>query len=364
MRLVLKHVIRTKAGTWHYRRRLPKDVAEAVGKGEFKRLLGATEREAVNNFPKANAEFERLAAEVRSRAARVRQGLTSLDVHYEAERRAGELAQGAVFVGGRSVPAGDTGGGPDDVSAADLVRDSYLSRFKVDPETGDPVGVDVVEARALNMLANGGAVARPAPTIEDARRLYVRERITGDTNEETKLARISRMMDHLSGGDVGKDRTLESLTREDARNVRDHLLRDLGIRPTTVRRYLNDIRAVINHGLVEFDMKDKLNPFLNLQIRNEAAAVDERHPINDKLLGPIRERIRDRAASDLWRIWRIVEHTGCRLGEVTGLLVADLRLDEPYPHVSLVPHPHRRLKNAGSARLVPLVGEVLICAES
>lgn len=354
MRLVLKHVIRTKAGTWHYRRRLPKDVAEALGKGEFKRLLGATEREAVNNFQKANAEFERLVAEVLSRAARVRQGLTPLDVHREAERRAGELAQGAVFVGWRSVPAGDTAGGPDDISAADLLRDSYLSGFKVDPETGDPVGVDEIEARALHMLASGGAVPRPTPTIEDARRLYVRERVTGDTNEEIKLARMVRMMEHLSGGDVGKDRTLDSLTREDARNVRDHLLRDLGIRPTTVRRYLNDIRAVINHGLVEFDMRDTLNPFQNLQIRNEAVAVDERHPITNKLLSPIRDRIRDRASADLWHIWRIVEGTGCRLGEVTGLLVEDLRLDAPHPHINLTPNAHRRLKNAGSARLVPL----------
>jgi hypothetical protein len=92
MGLVLKHVIRTKADTWHYRRRLPRGVAEAIGQGEFKRLLGSTEKEALRNFPKANTEFERLVSEARRRLAAGSRPRTALGIHREAQARAKELA--------------------------------------------------------------------------------------------------------------------------------------------------------------------------------------------------------------------------------------------------------------------------------
>lgn len=42
----LKHTQKNQSG-WEYRRRVPKDVAEIVGKREFKRGLGSTEAAAV-----------------------------------------------------------------------------------------------------------------------------------------------------------------------------------------------------------------------------------------------------------------------------------------------------------------------------
>jgi integrase len=356
-RLTLRHVTTTKAGTWHYRRRLPKDAAEVLNKGEFKRRLGSTDREALRNYPKVNAEFERMVEGARRLVERSDQSLTPMEVHKEAELRARELALTAVTIAGRTVLAGE------DDDAARILRDRYLSSLPEDPETGEPVGGDEVEGRALGILTSGVKLSRPAPTIEDAKRLYVQERITGDFNEKTKLARIDRMMEHLAGASITNTRTLESLTREDARNVRDHLLRDLGIKATTVRRYLNDIRAVINLGLTELGLKDAPNPFLNLTIRNETSAVNDRDTIPDDLLPLLRDRIKAHAGVDLWQIWRIIEHTGCRLGEVTGLMTSDLHLEGSFPHISLVPHPHRRLKNAGSARLVPLIGEALEAAQ-
>ncbi|WP_368389294.1 DUF6538 domain-containing protein [Mesorhizobium sp. LMG 17147] len=65
MGLVLKHVQTTKAGTLHYRRKIPRELCEAIGRREFKRRLGSTPREALLAYPKINAEFERLLAEAR-----------------------------------------------------------------------------------------------------------------------------------------------------------------------------------------------------------------------------------------------------------------------------------------------------------
>ncbi|EKF42631.1 site-specific recombinase, phage integrase family protein [Nitratireductor indicus C115] len=353
MGLVLKHIVHTKAGTIHYRRRFPKAVADIIGQGEFKRRLGETEREALRNYPKVNAEFERL---VRNARAQTILPTTPLEVHREAERLAREMAQGVVYLGDETLSASDP-------NAADIIRDSIFSSHRTDEETGEPVGVPDVEARAISLLVNGGQLARPAPTLEDARRLYVQERITGDISEAKKVARLNLVIKHMKAASVGSDRRLDSLTRDDARSVRDYMLRDLDMSPTTVQRYLNDVRAMVSIGITELGVRDAVNPFLNLPVRHDVAAVHQRDPISDKLLPLLRARISEHAGADLWAVWRIVEGTGCRLGEVTGLLVSDVSLDSDIPHFTLTHHPHRRLKNNGSARNVPLIGEALEAAK-
>lgn len=187
---------------------------------------------------------------------------TPLEVHREAERRAQELAATTVYIGDQVLPASDP-------EAAGVFRDSYLSSFPQD-DSGEPIGVPEVEGRALAILSSGGSLSRPAPTIEDARNLYIRERVDGDINETAKAARLNRALKHLSDAGVGKGRALTSLTREDARNVRDYLVRDLNMKAETVRRCLNDVRALINLGMTEFGLRDTMaNPFQNLPIRGQ-----------------------------------------------------------------------------------------------
>ena len=52
-----------------------------------------------------------------------------------------------------------------------------------------------------------------------------------------------------------------------------------------------------------------------------------------------------------------------RLGEAVGLLKADINLENDLPQVELAPHPWRRLKTPGSARIIPLVGMSLWAAQ-
>ena len=51
-----------------------------------------------------------------------------------------------------------------------------------------------------------------------------------------------------------------------------------------------------------------------------------------------------------------------RLAEAAGLLIEDLKVNEPIPHVVIKEYPWRRLKTKDSNRLVPLVGEALWAA--
>ncbi|RWX69627.1 integrase [Mesorhizobium sp. M4B.F.Ca.ET.089.01.1.1] len=347
MGLVLKNVLHTKAGTWHYRRRLPRDVARLLGQGEFKRLLGATEREALRNYPKVNGEFERLVAETRRRGGgRDLSTATPMELHRLAEQRAQELASTMVHIGGRSLP----GSHPD---AVDVIRESYLSRSEQ--------GHDPVEGRAVAILSGGDRVSRPVPTMEDARKLYLKERVGDDTKKTMELARVFRLVSEA----LQSDRTLASLKREDAKEVRDHIAD--GRKASSVDRYLNVVRAVTNHAIREFDLAGMANPFMNLEADPTRAKAepdrDKRRPYTEEEAKAVTARIVSHARPDLRRIWQIMEGTGCRIAEVAGLRVADVHLHHAIPHMTVEWHDDRRIKNAVSRRNVPLVGTALQAAK-
>ncbi|RWD31826.1 MAG: integrase [Mesorhizobium sp.] len=352
MGLVLKHVVRTKAGTWHYRRRLPQDVAAIVAQGEFKRLLGSTEREALRNFPKVNAEFERLVGDVRRQRDAGLAAETPMEVHRLAERRARELAAMTVHFGGRALPASDP-------EAASVIRDSYLSSFPRD-EAGDPIGVPEVEGRAVAILSSGGRLSRPSPTIEDARKLYLKERVGDDAKKTLELERVFKLVTEA----LQQDRSLVSLKREDAKEVRDHM--SDGRKASSVERYLNVVRAVVNYAIREFDLAGMANPFMNLEAepgRDKAEPDrDKRRSFTAEELKAATARILFLANPSLQRVWQMLEGTGCRLAEVVGLRVSDVHLDHATPHITVEWHEDRRIKNAVSRRNVPLIGTALDAA--
>lgn len=350
MGLILKYVVHTDAGTFHYRRRLPKAVAEATGRTEFKRRLGSTEREAARNWPKVNLEFERYVAAV------LRKRSSGADTHavtpMEVYREALELAQASATLGDRTFP----GGSPE---AADILRDSYLSAFNEHPETGEPVGVPEVQAMALAMLSKKGSVPRPEPTVEDARKLYLKERVGDDDKKTLELARVFNLISEALGG----DRTLRSLKRQDAKEVRDHMAD--GRKASSVDRYLNVVRAALNHAIREFDLTDLVNPFMHLEVGKKDEAEpdrDKRRPFSPKELEATNRRIEARSKSDLRQIWQMLEGTGCRLAEVAGLRVSDVYLDHAIPHIVVEWHDDRRIKNMVSRRAVPLIGMALTAA--
>ena len=197
------------------------------------------------------------------------------------------------------------------------------------------------------------------PTLADAKQLYLQERIIGDINERHKTVRIERVMTHLHAV-IAPDCLLSDLPRSHAREVLDRMLNKLEMTPITVKRYLCDVSAMVNLGLREFDIRDAINPFLNLPIKIDTVAREERDPLPEEVLQFMRERLAVHAAPDIFNIRQIVEGTGCRLGEVTGLLKSDVHTDEATPYIDLVFHDHRRLKTNGSIRRVPLVGDALI----
>lgn len=363
MGLVLKHVEKTRSGKWQYRRRVPKELAGTIPKREFKRVLGDTERAALIAWPRYHAEVERQIAQAQ-RSLAATQGTAA-----EAPTQREVYAQAAALVTDMRALGGDEEG-------LDLAADSILDRYPEDRETGTPVGVSDFDRFTVNLLRRGpDNVPAPAPTLEDARRLYGQEKGL-DTRSKEVGQGVDRALRRVSDA-LGKpldEVPLASLRREDARKVRDHLLAmdrhgASGEKLTTesVQRDLNRIKAVVNFGIREFDLgaAGVTNPFEKLPVAKGAdaapgaSAKSKRLPLPANLITAMRGRL----TGDLLLIWRLLEGTGCRGSEVSGLRVEDVRLKDACPHIMVVWHEGRRVKVGSSLRAVPLVGDALEAAK-
>jgi integrase len=103
-----------------------------------------------------------------------------------------------------------------------------------------------------------------------------------------------------------------------------------------------------------------MNPFGRVYY-DRNAGVAGRAPMPIEAIRAIQAQCRD-LDDDLRWLVALVSDTGMRLAEAAGILIEDIRLDDPIPHVIIREHPWRRLKTAGSNRQVPLVGEALWAA--
>ncbi len=157
-----------------------------------------------------------------------------------------------------------------------------------------------------------------------------------------------------------KDIPLAALTREHARAYRD--LRLKSVKAATVKREFNTIVAILNHAITEFDLQ-LANSFAKMKypkgVVPTEAQEDKGKPFPDDILNAITERITTKSKNDARLIWQLLEGTGCRLNEIAGLRVEDVVIEHDYPHLSIQENRLRRLKNASSIRLVPLVGDTL-----
>lgn len=357
MRLTLKYAEKTKAGGWQYRRRVPKAVSSIITKREFKQKLGETQNDAQVAWAKYHAQVEREIAAANRRISEgesVQSGAaTDRETYTEAQRRVHDLvAHGASD------------------RERELMADSFASSYPLDPEHDTPIGATKVDEYTINLLRLGPKqYPAPEPTLSDATAFYLKERPSDESPEvrqrfEGTVSRIVLMVRKA----LGRDPALTSLTREDARQVRDYMLdrvKSTGerISPASVARDMNGLKALINFAAVEMPLPATFqNPFnkLNLgQVRGRASDGEKRDPLPPKVLAEVRKRIVHHARADLALIWRILEGTGCRLAEVSGLRVEDVDVAGELPNLRVTWHESRRIKTNASRRYVPLVADAL-----
>ena len=154
-------------------------------------------------------------------------------------------------------------------------------------------------------------------------------------------------------------RQIDQYASSDAALFRDWLIaRDMA--GNTVRRVFSSIRSIVNLAINEQGLGCQ-NAFVGT-FMPDGMRETARNPINTDALRSIQSRCR-REDDDLRWLIALLSDTGMRLGEAVGLLKADIHLENDLPHIKLAPHPWRRLKTPGSARIIPLIGMSLWAAQ-
>ena len=128
----------------------------------------------------------------------------------------------------------------------------------------------------------------------------------------------------------------------------------------TIKRVFGSIRSIINIAIKEQGLGCS-NAFSGT-FMPEGLPVTKRRPIPIDDIRKIQLKCRDEDDELRWII-ALLSDTGMRLGEAIGLLKSDIVLEVKIPHITLKPHPWRRLKTPGSERQIPLVGASLWAAK-
>lgn len=345
----LKHVDKTDSG-WRYRRRVPTPLIDVIGRVWFRHYFEAkTEAALVVEYPKAEVAFAKLIKEAK------RIGLSAVETQSPREAWfAAKLEADAMSAGVIGLENDE-----DDYDQREVVAESLRG----------------VAGKALTITALMDP-DRPAPayTLQDACNIYLKERLGDDEDGRKRLDRVFKRVE-AALGDLTKF-PLIGLKREHARKVRDLMLQSEKkgggkLAPATVQRELNLIVAVVSLALTEFDL-DKIvtNTFEKLPvgtggteaIQNES---DKRDPLPTGVIKAMRDRLSSGAVRlpEIRLIWRLLEGTGCRMSEVTGLLVSDVDVTSDLPHIRVQWNEDRRLKTQVSIRSVPLVGDALDAAK-
>ncbi|MER8389055.1 tyrosine-type recombinase/integrase [Mesorhizobium sp. M1380] len=367
MKMTLEHV-QPRGNRKVYRRKVPKALQSILGKKEMVLRLGKTDAEVRKQYDATHAEAEQIFAQAWDELHGLKKPATELtarELFDQATKRLRDLG----FNPYRGIGSGGQNeiDEVDDWIARDVVAEGIVKGYVRDKETDHPVGVSSEDRALLALLSSPSNPDGPSPTLEDAKRLYLKDRFTKTNPSEKSKKRDEQQADRVVGhvkAALGYDPVLADMKRADARAVADAMLKVIP-RAATVDRYLNVVRAIIAHGIREFDLVQVKNQFEKLDVADSGREPDKRKrlPFTPDQLAATRERVLDRAATDLQQIWRLLEGTGCRLSEITGLRVGDVMLEAQYPHIDVEWHDERRVKTEVSRRKVPLVGDALEAAK-
>ena len=162
-----------------------------------------------------------------------------------------------------------------------------------------------------------------------------------------RVGRLRTDMKSVFGKQKLKYTPLTNITRQDANDLRDHLL--TRVSPNSAVRMLGVVRTAINHVIVEHSLTIP-NVFTNLKIKGAGATKHDRLPLSDNQVITLEAAFsKDDTA---WALYVTLRDTGARVSEVSGLRVKDCDLEQQCLH--LIATPWRSLKTNNSERSVPL----------
>jgi integrase len=368
LRLVLKYAKGSPSEGWRYRRAVPEKLRPIIGKRELKLFLGETEAEAVRSYARFHSMVERQLRDARRvlvNGGAIRPLAGDCDLARYHALRAEVVALG--FDPNEDKSSID----PD--SERQRHAEGMLEAYPMEdnPRHPDYASPKLPEAAAelVRALFNG-LPSKPAPTLSDALRLYIAEKVKGDDAEDIKKrGRLETVVGRAKLA-LGGDRKLTAISIADALGVRDHFAKTTS--SETVRRYLNDLQGIASHAIWREQLNIP-NPFAKLPSletdpeRARRLAEGRKGiptPELEKTALLVRERLRLHAGPELQNLWLLLELTGGRVKEIAGLRKDDVFLTDPRaPFIQIRFTENRRIKNFSSVRQVPLIPTAKRAAE-
>jgi integrase len=224
-------------------------------------------------------------------------------------------------------------------------NEKYIKNLTRDGGMGAPSYIPNATSRSLNK----------APRLLEVKEAYINS--SGKNRTPAFYESVNRSYALIM--DIKGNAEISNITRADVNGLRDKLI-DKGLSPQTIRRLMVPLRASFALVISEQDLHIK-NVFGSLRLPN-SQQVRKRGVFDADLLMEIQSRCKFEN-NEQTQLLLLISDSGMRLAEAVGLLIADIKLDGEVPHVNLIPHPWRRLKNSNSARLIPLVGSSLWAAK-
>jgi integrase len=320
-------------GHYRYRRRVPAKLVKEVGKARLYRNLGKTKEEVLNNWSDAHKEIEALFAGVKNNQT----------VEAEVFAKKGEREKVLHLV------EKHYGKEASEMLALGVVDDNLEHALM---GLADELHGSI--PRTTEAVLYGGKLPDKVRTMSSVLDAYYEYKTTGDTAKDKRLHnRLMRVKADLveALGEVKTNRLpIDKINRIDANTYRDLLLTRMV--STSVQRNKNTINAAFNWFVKENGL-DLPSPFVFI-IKDAGHTKNDRLPLTQNEVSQLNSKFK---GSSVDVIYGLLRDTGARVGEVAGILVGDISLQNKTLHIKA--NSIRGLKNLSSERVVPLSDSLL-----
>jgi integrase len=325
-----RYVFRRANGSFRYKRNVPLHLRALIGKATLYRQLGDSYKEAMQNLPLIHARIEALLEGEKEKSAR---------------DRSIEIIRGAL---------GD--------EVADMVLANAVPEYSEIEDALNELGKALHKQKLPSEIVEqvySGKLRQEVITLETVLKDYVAYKSDTPKAEKEITQRVERLrkdMQHIYGKQKLKYVSLSYISRQDANDLRDHLLSRVSANSAV--RMLGVVRTAINHAIVEHSLNIP-NVFTNLRIKGAGASKLDRLPLSDTQIVNLEPAYSNDTTA--WALFVCLRDTGCRVSEIAGLRIKDCDTDKGCLTIS--PTPWRTLKTNNSQRSVPLSPEAIKALE-
>ena len=329
---------KTATSPYYYRRRIPKDVRQAIGQDYSVKSLRTRDK---IQAAKQILILSRLDDEL---WYRLRNGMSPVGVREEA----------VALLARYDLEAMPRVQQEDKELNVDFFFDDMRAKA---PNEDDPDPyLSTSERRALAILGN-----REEFTLSDAKQLYLKKRGGLEPSSSNRKLRNTVNSAFAPVFNLLGDREITKYKRVDVSALIDSGLAK-GLKTATIKKQLGVVRAAVNDLIREYELHSAHNPFKEFEIPNLLEDVSDKASLDGQQIDRVRVFV-DSKDNSTTNIIGMLLDTGSRLSEVLGVTLDDVKLDDDVPHIVIHKNTFRRLKSKASIRKIPLVGHALSSAQ-